>query len=224
MNINLYVRSHFFNSSTAAVKLACKNDKYQTFAENLLLKKLEKVSSTPKSYNLQKASKYNKLINTLHLNSTSHAYYQKYQSLIPELNTAKQSITTEDNKRAESPSGEIQPNTAHAERDEVIAAARIELLNSREHISDMKKGILIACDKVIDDEGENMQSIRRIVTNLKSLSLTQNENLVLTSNRFLEHKINGTNFTAYGDKDNYNNETLQKVKDHINDIKNWIIS
>lgn len=65
MDINLYIKSHVFNSSVAAEKLARKDAKHLPFAEKLITKKINKITNSPTALNVDKLDKYNNLLNNL---------------------------------------------------------------------------------------------------------------------------------------------------------------
>lgn len=65
MDINLYIKSHVFNSSVAAEKLARKDAKHLPFAEKLITKKINKITNSPTALNVDKLNKYNNLLNNL---------------------------------------------------------------------------------------------------------------------------------------------------------------
>ncbi|UFK39468.1 hypothetical protein LOZ86_00645 [Pectobacterium parvum] len=194
MNISTYVKAHLFNSSNAAVKLAekNKNHRHQCFAEKLILKKINKITSTNETYNVGKSIKYNEIIE--HLNKTSPFPSKLNILLDSNIHAGKNDCRDDMNKFMRSP----------------------------QHISDMKKGIVDAGNKVTNDENINTGGIRRIVTNLTCLTLVNEEKLASDSTRFLEEYITDKDkFRCFGNEKNYDYETLQKVKDHINKIKEW---
>lgn len=108
--------------------------------------------------------------------------------------------------------------------DDICIGNMNDFIRSPQNISDMKKGILDACNKVTNDKNINTKEIRRIVTNLTTLSLLKNDKKFVSEDsiRFLEKNItNKDKFRCFGDKNNFDDGTLQKLKDHVNEISEW---
>ncbi|WP_234830702.1 hypothetical protein [Pectobacterium carotovorum] len=203
LNLNLYVKAHLFNSTNAAFELAkkSKNESHQHFAEALVLKKIYKIGLISEKID----KKTNKKLN-------------KYHMLFKELMEI---------------SSQPKNNSLYDSFNDNCLDAMNALINSSEHISDMKKGIVKASDIVINDN--DLSAIRRVVTNLAALSsLENNEKLVSDATRFLAENIAGNHNFQYfgnieaehdsqyfGNKTELDCETLHKVKDHLNKIKEW---
>ncbi|WP_224718242.1 hypothetical protein [Pectobacterium versatile] len=218
MNISAYAKSRLFNSSNAAVELAkkSKNHKHQYFAEKLILKKINKITSTNENYNVEKSIKYSGLIKDL--NDLPAAFSSKYNSVSSELNISRENSS----KKISDNKGRID-NKPHA-MDDICIGNMNDFIRSPQNISDMKKGILDACNKVTNDKNINTKEIRRIVTNLTTLSLLKNDKKFVSEDsiRFLEKNItNKDKFRCFGDKNNFDDGTLQKLKDHVNEISEW---
>jgi DNA repair ATPase RecN len=227
MNINLYLKAHVFNSSNAAVELAQKNIKHQHFAEAMILKKLDNVMNSHNTCQVSKAAKYNGLLSEL---SRHSAYPARYHSFNTSLASAENIVNTAKGSQPENKERTDRLSKMSAELEklrktpaEMASDKYIDFISTPKHISDMKNGILKACNNVIADSKPNLQEVRKITTNLTSLSLVRNdEALVCGAKEFLDKPIDRTDFQSFGNKDGYSAETLQKVKDCVVEIKDWV--
>ncbi|QQG28496.1 hypothetical protein JFY74_21085 [Pectobacterium carotovorum] len=106
-----------------------------------------------------------------------------------------------------------------------------ELINDPEHIYALKESIVKLSDYVINYKEKEEQTekelivknTRTIVTHLSCFFLLKNnEELALGTNRFLEKNIIDNHTLRYfGNAYKHEGEALQKLKEHVTDVKQW---
>jgi hypothetical protein len=241
MNINLYLKAHVFNSSNAAVELAQKNIKHQHFAEAMILKKLDKVMNSSNTYHVSKASKYNDLLTKLSENTAASETFRYYDvSPQSKQNTVNQTGVDSPEKKEtkeclskiadEIKSHRKEPAEIKKEKLEELKAQRqmeidrhIAFISTPQYSAHILKCLSNNCENVLDLKHPNRVEVRKITTNLEALSMVRgNDALATQAKEFLKQSIDGTNFQSFGNKDGYSAETLQKVKDCVVEIKDWV--
>jgi len=213
----LYIKSHLFNSTDAAVKLANKDSKHESFATNLISSKIKKCHRK-NEINFLKLEKYDKLLTPPHTGSQRNhvcgpytpSNKEKWDASLHELASI------------------LEKKKITSETPEVKAMPEVKVINDAMHapeqISIMKELTLEACNNVLSSQDVNMPQVRRITTNLTYFSGLNNQKAALEAKGFLNKTVSNDNdtFQSYGSEDTYSNETLLMVKEHVEEIKNWL--
>ncbi|WP_139356349.1 hypothetical protein [Izhakiella australiensis] len=234
MKVSDFIRSRVFHSTEAAVSMAKKSPKNYAFAETLLLNKLRKVVNANASYNIAKATKYHnsltELKKTLPLSKRDGVYSSDRQLAESTTNSTATSYCSIKGSQSFSDLAaelkrqrtEISGHTHFARKcggSETIPLR--DAINNPENLRDTTENLTDACDKVIDDNKVNMQQMRRITTNLRCLAMQKNESIASEAEDFLKNPINGKTLCDYGDMKDYDDNTLDKVKNCVRMVRGW---
>jgi hypothetical protein len=219
MNINLYIKAHVFKSSDAAVKLA-NNDKDIRFAFRLITNKISKTVNSSKKINFKNLAKYHQHVTKLNNSHRNSGFICLYT---PKVTAAINDMLKQQGSTNQLVKSHSMP--APEQNVSVTVNEHMDYINSPENIKDLKNKVFKACDNVLIDDNVNTTEFRRITTGLVFLSKLNDPVISTKAMDFLKTTVTNDKDTirSYGDLTHYSNETLLKVKEHVEQI-NKIVS
>lgn len=216
MNINLLARAYIFKSTNAAAELAKIDSKHKDYAINMITKKLNKVQNSTNHFSPVKYQKYTDLKDNL----LPPGCFVSDKREVVEGNSAARS---ERDEKSEFIRGLLVDRVGGDNKcmgDE--NAAMNAVINSSDYINTLAASITDACNNILKSDMPILSEVRRVTTGLTSFQKTINVELNTPATKFLATKITDEkNFKAFGNIEGYDDETLNKVKDCVREIREW---